>query len=187
MKVRRTALPGVLIIHPQVHRDGRGFFEEHYHRHRYAAVPGLDVDFVQDNHSRSRRGVLRGLHLQRRHPQGKLVTVLTGKVWDLAADVDPASPTFRRWVGVELSAANHRQLYIPPGYAHGFCVLSKQADMLYKCTDFHRLEDEHGLAWNDPELAIPWPVANPILSAKDAANPSLKEYLAARKGQGQGQ
>ncbi len=186
MQVRQTALPGVLIIRPQVHRDSRGFFTERHHRRRYAAVPGLDVDFVQDNHSRSRHRVLRGLHLQQHHPQGKLVTVLAGKVWDLAVDIDPTSPTFRRWVGVELSAANHRQLYIPPGYAHGFCVLSKQADVLYKCTDFHHPEDERGLAWNDPELAIAWPLANPILSPKDAANPSLREYLATQKSQRQG-
>ena len=177
MKAEETALPGVLILHPDVHHDDRGFFLELYHRGRYAALPGLDVEFVQDNHSHSKRGVLRGLHLQERHPQGKLVSVLSGRVWDVAADVDPQSPSFRRWVGVELSAANHRQLYIPPGYAHGFCVLSEGADLVYKCTDFHRPEDERGLLWNDPQLAIDWPLKAPALSPRDAANPSLRDYL----------
>lgn len=177
MKAEETALPGVLILHPDVHHDDRGFFLERYHRGRYAALPGLDVEFVQDNHSHSKRGVLRGLHLQERHPQGKLVSVLSGRVWDVAADVDPQSPSFRRWVGVELSAANHRQLYIPPGYAHGFCVLSEGADLVYKCTDFHRPEDEQGLLWNDPQLAIDWPLKAPALSPRDAANPSLRDYL----------
>ncbi len=177
MKAEETALPGVLILHPDVHHDDRGFFLERYHRGRYAALPGLDVEFVQDNHSHSKRGVLRGLHLQERHPQGKLVSVLSGRVWDVAADVDPQSPSFRRWVGVELSAANHRQLYIPPGYAHGFCVLSEGADLVYKCTDFYRPEDEQGLLWNDPQLAIDWPLKAPALSPRDAANPSLRDYL----------
>ena len=177
MKAEETALPGVLILHPEVHRDDRGFFLERYHRGRYAALPGLDVEFVQDNHSHSKRGVLRGLHLQKEHPQGKLVSVLAGRVWDVAADVDPKSPSFRRWVGLELSAANHKQLYIPPGYAHGFCVLSQAADLLYKCTDFYRPDDERGLIWNDPQLAIDWPLQTPILSPRDAANPSLRDYL----------
>ena len=177
MDFHKTELPGVLIIEPDVHSDDRGFFTERYHRRRYAKLPGLDLDFVQDNHSHSRRGVLRGLHFQQRHPQGKLVSVLAGAVWDVAVDIDPASPTFRRWVGVELNAVNHRQLYIPPGFAHGFCVFSTSADLLYKCTDFHYPEDEAGVIWNDAELAIDWPIADPILSPRDARNPSLRDYL----------
>ena len=177
MRTRKTKLPGVLILEPDVYRDSRGFFLERYHRERYASLPGLDAEFVQDNHSQSRHGVLRGLHLQRRHPQGKLVGVVNGSVWDVAVDVNPASATFRRWVGVELSAENHRQLYVPPGYAHGFCALSERADLLYKCTEFRHGDDEYGIAWNDPELAIEWPVDDPILSDKDAANPTLREYL----------
>ena len=177
MQYRETKLPGVLILAPDVHGDARGFFLERYHRGKYASLPGLDREFVQDNHSQSQHGVLRGLHLQRRHPQGKLVGVVSGSVWDVAVDINPVSPTFRQWVGVELSAENHRQLYIPPGYAHGFCALSERADLLYKCTEFHHGDDEYGIAWNDPELAIDWPVDDPILSDKDAANPTLREYL----------
>ena len=177
MHCRHTKLPGVLILEPDVHRDSRGFFLERYHRRRYADLPGLDLAFVQDNHSHSRRGVLRGLHLQRRHPQGKLVSAVRGSVWDVAVDIDPASPTFRQWVGVELTGDNHRQLYIPPGYAHGFCALSDRADVLYKCTEFRYADDEYGILWNDPELAIAWPVDAPILSDKDAANPTLRDYL----------
>lgn len=178
MQCQQTKLPGVLILQPDVYRDSRGYFLESYNRGRYKDFPGLDLAFVQDNHSQSRRGVLRGLHLQRRHPQGKLVRVVQGAIWDVAVDIDPASPTFREWVGVELSGDSHRQLYIPPGYAHGFCVLSEQADVLYKCTEFRHAEDECGILWNDPELAITWPVDAPVLSDKDAANPSLREYLA---------
>ena len=177
MEVHQTRLPGVLIIEPDVHRDERGFFVERHHRRRYAKLAGLDLDFVQDNQSHSKRGVLRGLHFQQRHPQGKLVSVVNGAVWDVAADIDPVSPTFRQWVGVELNAVNHRQLYIPPGYAHGFCVFSASADLLYKCTDFHHPEDEAGVIWNDAELAIEWPIADPILSPRDARNPSLRDYL----------
>ena len=123
--------------------------------------------------------VLRGLHLQRRNPQGKLVRVVTGHVWDVAVDVNPRSPTFRQWVAVELTEANHLQFYIPPGYAHGFCVLSDRADFEYKCTEFYHPEDEVGLIWNDPELAIDWPLENPIVSARDAANGSLRSLLSA--------
>jgi len=175
--VHATKLPGVLIIEPDVHRDDRGFFIERHNRRRDADFAGLNVEFVQDNHSHSGRGVLRGLHFQRRHPQGKLVGVIAGAVWDVAVDIDPKSPSFRQWVGVELNAANHRQLYIPPGYAHGFCVLSASADVLYKCTDFHRPEDEAGLIWNDADLAIDWPIADPILSPRDAANSRLHDYI----------
>lgn len=178
MKVSVTHLPGVLVVEPDLFRDARGFFLESYHRRRYAQR-GIDAEFVQDNQARSRRGVLRGLHLQARHPQGKLVRVVQGRVWDLAADVDPASPTFRQCFGIELSGDNHRQLYIPPGYAHGYCVLSEVADLHYKCTDFYRPEDARGIAWNDPELAIQWPVTDPILSPADAVNPCLAAFLAA--------
>lgn len=178
MECHETQLPGVLILEPDVYRDSRGFFLERYHREKYKGLPGLDVTFVQDNHSQSGRGVLRGLHFQRRHPQGKLVGVVNGSVWDVAVDIDPSSPTFRQWVGVELSTTNHRQLYIPPGYAHGFCALSKHADVLYKCTEFRHADDEFGILWDDPDLAITWPIENPRLSDKDAANPTLHEYLA---------
>ena len=177
MECLETKLPGVLILEPDVYRDSRGFFLERYHREKYKRLPGLDVAFVQDNHSQSSRGVLRGLHFQRRHPQGKLVGVVNGSVWDVAVDIDPSSATFRQWVGVEISTTNHRQLYIPPGYAHGFCALSEHADVLYKCTEFHHADDEFGILWDDPDLAIAWPVTNPALSDKDAANPTLREYL----------
>jgi dTDP-4-dehydrorhamnose 3,5-epimerase len=177
VKVTPTALRGVLIIEPDVHADARGFFMESYNRSRYAEQVGLDVEFVQDNHSHSKKNVLRGLHLQRRFPQGKLIRVVTGHVWDVAVDVDPTSPTFRRWVGVDLSDTNHLQLYIPPGYAHGFCVLSDYADLEYKCTQLYRADDEQGVLWSDPELDIRWPVAQPMLSARDASNPPLRRYL----------
>ncbi len=177
MRCIETKLAGVLILEPDVYPDARGFFLEHYNRSRYAELPGLDVAFVQDNHSHSMHGVLRGLHLQREHPQGKLVTALRGSIWDVAVDIDPTSPTFRAWVGVELTQHNHRQIYIPPGYAHGFCVLSESADLFYKCTESRHAGDEYGIAWNDPDLAIAWPVREPVLSTKDAANPSLKRYL----------
>ncbi|MCY4563094.1 MAG: dTDP-4-dehydrorhamnose 3,5-epimerase [Gammaproteobacteria bacterium] len=179
MQFTETKLAGVLIIEPDVYRDSRGFFLERYNLSTYAGFPGLDVAFVQDNHSQSKRAVLRGLHLQRRHPQGKLVSAVRGTVWDVAVDIDPASPTFREWVGVELSEDNHRQLYVPPGYAHGFCVLSERADVLYKCTEFRHADDEYGILWNDPDLAIDWPVDEPVLSVKDAANPGLAQYLQA--------
>ena len=177
MRCVETKLAGVLVLEPDVHRDSRGFFLEHYNQALYAELPGLDVAFVQDNHSHSVRGVLRGLHLQRDQPQGKLVAAVRGAIWDVAVDVDPASPTFREWVGVELTQDNHRQIYIPPGYAHGFCVLSKRTDVFYKCTDFRLAGDEYGILWNDPQLAIAWPVSDPKLSEKDAANPNLEQYL----------
>lgn len=177
MKVTETKLAGVLILEPQVYRDERGYFLESYNRKRYAAFPGLDVEFVQDNQSRSRKHVLRGLHLQRRYPQGKLVRVVTGHVWDVAVDVDPRSPTFKEWVGVDLTEDNNLQIYIPPGYAHGFCVLSDVADLEYKCTQFYHPNDEVGLLWNDPELAIRWPVLEPVLSGRDASNGTLDSIL----------
>ncbi len=153
--------------------DERGFFLETWNRRRYLDAGFPDVTFVQDNHSRSRKGVLRGLHYQIKSPQGKLVRVSRGRVFDVAADVNPDSPTFGQWVGVELSDVNHRQLWIPAGYAHGFCVLSDEADFEYKCTSFYEPGDEGGIVWNDPTLAIDWPVIKPLVSAKDAVLPRL--------------
>ncbi len=174
MKIIETELPGVLIIEPQVFGDERGFFLESFHAGRYREA-GIDMAFVQDNHSRSRKGVLRGLHFQRRHPQGKLVRASRGSIFDVAADIDPASPTFGQYVGVTLSDENHRQMWIPPGYAHGFCVLSDEADFEYKCTDLYYPNDEGGVFWSDPDLNIQWPLSDPLLSAKDLALPPLAD------------
>lgn len=176
MKVIETKLPGVLIIEPKVFGDHRGFFMETFQVERYREV-GIGLPFVQDNHSRSRQGVLRGLHFQRTRPQGKLVSVARGAIFDVAVDINPASPTCGQYVGVELNDENHRQLWIPPGYAHGFCVLSEVADCFYKCTDFYFPDDEGGVLWNDPAVNIPWPVASPQLSDKDSKNPTLEELL----------
>ncbi len=172
MKVISTALPGVLILEPQVFGDARGFFTESYNRRRFAAATGLDIDFVQDNHSRSARGVLRGLHYQIRQPQGKLVRVVQGAVFDVALDIRRDSPTFGRWAGVELTADNRRQLWVPAGLAHGFVVLSDSADFLYKTSDYYAPEHERSIRWDDPAIGIQWPLAahgidTPILSAKD--------------------
>jgi dTDP-4-dehydrorhamnose 3,5-epimerase len=175
MNVVKTGLPGVLIIEPKVHRDDRGFFVETFQADRYRNEAGIELAFVQDNHSRSSRGVLRGLHAQKRHPQGKLVRVACGKVYDVSADIDPASSTFGQWVGVILSSDNHRQVWIPPGYVHGFLVLSDVADFEYKCTEVYHPEDEAGVIWNDPDIGIEWPIDNPIVSARDAALPRLAE------------
>ena len=174
MNVIETLLPGLLIIEPKVFGDHRGFLKETFQIERYQEA-GIGLPFVQDNHSRSPRGVLRGLHLQQNRPQGKLVSCSAGTVFDVAVDVDPASKTFGQYVGVELSADNHRQLWIPPGYAHGFCVLSEFADFQYKCTDLYFPDDEGGLIWNDPEVGIAWPVESPTLSDKDLALPSLAD------------
>lgn len=176
MNVIETKLPGVLIIEPKVFGDHRGFFIETFQVERYCKV-GISLPFVQDNHSRSPRGVLRGLHFQRTRPQGKLVSVSRGSVYDVAVDIDPDSPTCGQFVGVELNDENHRQLWIPPGYAHGFCVLSEVADFQYKCTDLYFPADEGGLLWNDPELNISWPVQEPQLSARDRQNPTLRQLL----------
>lgn len=176
MKVIETALPGVVIIEPKVFGDQRGFFIETFQTERYREA-GIELPFVQDNHSRSPRGVLRGLHFQRSRPQGKLVSVSRGAVYDVAVDINPESPTFGQYVGVELSDNNHRQLWIPPGYAHGFCVISEVADFQYKCTELYFPEDEGGLMWNDPDVNIPWPVETPLLSAKDQRNPTLRQLL----------
>ena len=178
MKVIETALPGVLIIEPKVFGDTRSFFIETFQLERYREI-GITQPFVQDNHSRSPHGVLRGLHYQKTRPQGKLVRVSRGAVYDVAVDVDPKSPTFGRYVGVELSDDNHRQIWIPPGYAHGFCVLSALADFEYKCTDLYFPEDEGGVIWNDPDVAIPWPISAPRLSDKDTRNPTLCDLIQA--------
>lgn len=176
MKVIQTALPGVLIIEPKVFGDSRGFFMETFQVERYKEI-GIDLPFVQDNHSRSAKGVLRGLHFQRTRPQGKLVRVSRGSVYDVAVDINPDSSTCGQFVGVELNDENQRQFWVPPGYAHGFCVLSDIADFQYKCTDFYFPEDEGGLLWSDPDVAIPWPIDQPQLSDKDKQNPTLKELL----------
>lgn len=175
MKVTSTALPGVLLIEPAVHGDERGFFVETFQAERYRTMAGISLTFIQDNHSRSRRGVLRGLHLQKARPQGKLVRAARGEVFDVAADIDPASATFGRWVGAVLSEKNQHQLWIPPGYAHGFLVLSEVADFEYKCTDYYDPKSEAGVVWNDPQLGIDWPIAAPTLSARDRALPTLAE------------
>jgi dTDP-4-dehydrorhamnose 3,5-epimerase len=172
MRVQPTELPDVLMIEPDLFADARGVFFETYHERRYGEC-GVRVRFVQDNVSRSVRGTLRGLHYQLTQPQGKLVTVLDGRVWDVAVDLRCNSPTFRRWVGVELSAASGRQLYIPPGFAHGFCVLTESAVFHYKCTDFYNRSDERGVIWNDPTLSIMWPLTDPVLSEKDGKYPQL--------------
>lgn len=177
MKVEQTAIPGVLILEPRVFGDARGFFKETYFAPRYAEA-GVLGTFVQDNLSKSSRGVLRGLHLQHPHGQGKLVQVVLGEVFDVAVDVRRGSPTFGKWVGVTLSADNHRQFWIPPGFAHGFCVTSDEALFSYKCTDGYHPECELGVLWSDPEVGIDWPIAEPSLSDKDRAYPKLSEIAA---------
>jgi dTDP-4-dehydrorhamnose 3,5-epimerase len=168
-----TTLPGVLRIAPQVYGDSRGFFLESYRRELFTqrGIP----DFVQDNHSRSVRNTLRGLHFQHPHGQGKLIRVVSGTVYDVLVDVRLGSPTFGEWEGYELSAENHHMLYVPPGFAHGFCVLSDSADFIYKCTAYYHRDSEQTLLWNDPALAIEWPVREPILSEKDRNGLPLKE------------
>ena len=176
MNVIPTRLPEVLIIEPAAHRDDRGYFVETYHARRYAeASPGLGVTFVQDNQSRSVRGTLRGLHWQVEHPQGKLVRVLSGEIFDVAVDIRPDSPQFGQWVGVTITAESFRQVYVPPGFAHGFCVTSEIAEVEYKCTDFYTPPAERGLIWNDPEVGIEWPAVTPILSPRDQKHPTLAE------------
>ena len=173
MKIVETSLPGVLVIEPDVFGDARGFFLETWNRERYLRAGFPDVDFVQDNHSRSSRGVLRGLHFQREHPQGKLVQVVRGSVFDVTVDIRVGSPTSGQWYGHELNEENHHQLWIPPGFAHGFCVLSEICDFTYKCTDLYRPSDEGGVIWDDPDIGIDWPLESPLLSAKDMVYPRL--------------
>jgi len=169
MKATRLAIPDVVLIEPKVFGDARGFFFESFNQKAFNEATGTNHVFVQDNHSRSSQGVLRGLHYQIQQPQGKLVRVARGRVWDVAVDIRKSSPTFGQWVGAELSEDNQHQLWVPPGLAHGFVVLSESADFLYKTTDYYAPEHERCIAWNDPQLAIRWPYeAEPRLSAKDA-------------------
>ena len=174
MKVIPAQIPEVLIIEPDVFGDKRGFFMESWHAQKYAEL-GITAEFVQDNLSRSRQGVLRGLHYQLEQPQGKLVSVITGAVFDVAVDIRKGSPSFGQWVGVELSEDNHRQIYVPPGFAHGFCVLSESVDFMYKCTDFYAPQYEQGIQWDDPDIGIDWPGDNFIISEKDSHNRLLRD------------
>jgi dTDP-4-dehydrorhamnose 3,5-epimerase len=174
MKIHTTNLPGVLKIEPQVYKDERGFFSETYSMKRYKES-GIDVDFVQDCHSRSSKNVLRGLHYQLNNPQGKLVRVTKGSVFDVAVDIRVGSKSFGQSTWTNLTDENHTQLYIPPGFAHGFCVLSDYVDFEYKCTDFYNPEDEGCINWEDVDLEIPWPITKPIVSAKDNSALPLKE------------
>jgi dTDP-4-dehydrorhamnose 3,5-epimerase len=176
MEFRRLDLDGVILVAPDVFHDERGFFLETYHRDKYAAG-GIPETFVQDNQSFSHRGVLRGLHAQLRHPQGKLVRAIVGEIFDVAVDIRPDSPTFGKWVGATLSAENAHQLYVPPGFAHGFCVLSDMAHVQYKCTDVYRPGDEIGIVWNDPEIGVDWPVRDPRVNEKDGKAPRLAEIV----------
>jgi dTDP-4-dehydrorhamnose 3,5-epimerase len=173
MKVTETPLQDLLIIEPRIFNDTRGFFYESYQHKRYheCGIPAL----VQDNVSKSCKNTLRGLHYQLPNSQGKLVTVIRGSVWDVAVDIRKSSPTFGQWFGTVLDEENHKQLYVPPGFAHGFCVLSEEADFLYKCSDYYHPENEHGILWNDPDLKITWPIGNPVLSEKDKVYPKLSE------------
>ena len=177
MRFLPTSLPEVVLIEPDVFQDARGFFLETWHQRKYAEG-GIHGPFVQDNHSHSGRGTLRGLHAQLRRPQGKLVRAVEGEMFDVAVDIRRGSPRFGRWVGVCLSGENFRQLWIPPGFAHGFCVTSERVHVEYKCTDFYDRDDELTVAWNDPQVAIEWPLSSPVLSPKDAGAPTLSELAA---------
>ena len=177
MKVHAGKIPGVRIVEPSVHGDERGFFMESYSRDRYAEA-GIPGEFVQDNVSLSAKGILRGLHLQHPNAPGKLCFVLEGEVFDVAVDVRVGSPTFGQWEGVTLSSENKRQLYVPPGFAHGFCVLSERAMFSYKCSDFYAARSEIGVAWDDPEIGIEWPIQSPRLSDKDQQNRRLQDIPA---------
>lgn len=174
MRVRETSLPGVLVVEPRVFGDERGFFTETFNT-RSLAGSGIPSEFAQDNHSRSSRGVLRGLHYQLRSPQGKLVHAVRGRIFDVAVDIRVGSPHFGKWIGVELNDENLYSLWVPPGFAHGFCVLSEVADVIYKCTTLYESDDDRGVAWNDPGIGIKWPEANPTISAKDSALQPLSE------------
>lgn len=176
MVIDKGPLAGLWLLTPDVYRDARGYFLEAHHQQKYS-TQGLDVRFVQDNLSHSKKNVLRGLHYQFPNWQGKLVYVVQGEIFDVAVDIRRDSPTFGQWHGITLSAENHQQFYIPPGFAHGFCVLSETAHVIYKCTDFYRPEQEHTLAWNDPALGIAWPVREPLLSAKDAQGRPLADAV----------
>jgi dTDP-4-dehydrorhamnose 3,5-epimerase len=179
MKIIETALPGAIVIEPQVFGDARGFFYESYNEAKYREA-GIDHRFVQSNVSRSAKGVLRGLHYQWPHPQGKLVSVLEGEVYDVAVDIRRGSPTFGRWVGVMLTADNHRHFWVPEGFAHGFCVLSEFATFSYQCTALYDREGDAAIRWNDADIGIDWPVSAPLLSEKDTRAPFLKDVPAER-------
>jgi dTDP-4-dehydrorhamnose 3,5-epimerase len=173
MRFLPTPLPGVILVEADVFGDERGFFLETYRTEEFAAA-GIDAPFVQDNHSGSVRGVLRGLHYQEPFAQGKLIRCVSGSVFDVAVDIRKGSPTFGKWFAAELSAENKLQMWVPAGFAHGFCVTSAWGEIVYKCTDVWRKENDRAIAWNDPEIGIEWPIADPILSAKDAAAPPLR-------------
>ena len=174
MRVEQTPLPGILLIEPQCFRDQRGFFLESFQAQRYRTI-GIADDFVQDNHSRSAQGVLRGLHFQMKRPQAQIVTVMRGRIFDVAVDLRRGSTTFAHWFGVELGEEGPRQIYMVPGFAHGFYVISDSADLHYKVSRFYDETDEGGLIWNDPEVGIAWPVEKPVISSRDAAYPRLRE------------
>lgn len=169
-----TFLPGVVLVQPKVYMDTRGFFLETYAKEKYENI-GIRDTFVQDNHSVSKKGTLRGLHFQSGEGQAKLVRVTRGEVFDVAVDIRPKSPTFGKWIGIHLSEKNHKQIYIPVGFAHGFCVLSDTAEVLYKCSSKYSPEKEQGIMWNDPDIGVLWPVKRPVLSLRDKDNPSFKE------------
>ena len=177
MEVISLEIPDVKLIKPRVFPDDRGFFMQTYHEKQYREA-GIDVRFVQDNRSRSTQGVLRGLHYQLKNPQDKLVSVIRGEVFDVSVDIRRGSPTFGKWVGAVLSEENHHQLFVPKGFAHGFCVLSDEVDFVYKCSDFYTPGDEYGIHWNDPDIGIDWPLENVILAAKDQDAPLLKDVSA---------
>jgi len=179
MQFTPLAIPEVILVEPKTFRDDRGFFLESYHAERFDAG-GIHCTFPQDNHSRSVRGTLRGLHYQTRPGQAKLVRCVRGTIWDVAVDIRPSSPTFGRWVAQELSEDNQRMLFVPIGFAHGFVVLSDLADVLYKCSHYYVAETEAGVAWDDPDLALPWPVDLPLLSDRDRKNPRLRELFPER-------
>jgi len=173
-RISKTALPGVLLIEPRVFEDKRGFFMETFHQSKYEKA-GIEAVFVQDNYSHSTRGILRGLHYQLRNGQAKLVYVTRGEIFDVAVDIRKGSPFFGHWVGTTLSDKNRRQIFVPEGFAHGFCVLSETADVMYKCTGFYAPGDEYGVFWADPVVNIDWPIRKPILSEKDSENPNLSD------------
>ena len=174
LKCTEKSIPGVLLIEPMAFEDDRGFFLETYHEKKYPEA-GIDKPFVQDNHSHSCRGTLRGLHYQLKHPQGKLVYVIRGEIFDVAVDIRRGSTTFGQWTGTILSEKNKHQLFIPEGFAHGLCVISETADVVYKCTDLYTTGDEYGILWSDPVIGVDWPVENPVLSEKDAESPRLMD------------
>ena len=173
-RVRKTSLSEVLLVEPEVFKDDRGFFMETFHQQKYS-TKGIDCVFVQDNYSRSKRATLRGLHYQLKHAQAKLVYVARGEIFDVVVDIRQGSPSFGHWAGALLSDENNHQIFVPEGFAHGFCVLSETADVMYKCTDFYVPEDEYGILWADSVVGIDWPIENPILSKKDSQNPSLND------------